>query len=231
MRICWCQNVTESHIQLNTDEMDGGGDGVGMPATHVTADWSWQSSSQSSISFFCLGAALPVASESSGSAISTSTTLSAILVQSLVICQSFYSIIRKYLGNNVGLVLHFLTDQGRFQHWSPQWNLKAASNSEQLIEKFSFALKLSIYQRFLVVAISQIVWLIYLFGPLRLMINQRTHHQLHQSALCLKYAPSYHLFLQVQGEIADRTRAPAPLYPATPSQEIGIISTQVGVGG
>ena len=31
------------------------------------------------------------------------------------------------------------------------------------------------------------------------MTNKRTHKE---SALFLKYAPSYHLFLQVQGEIA-----------------------------
>ena len=38
------------------------------------------------------------------------STLSSILVQSLVICQSFYNIIRKYLAD-IGFVLHFLSDQ------------------------------------------------------------------------------------------------------------------------
>ena len=73
------------------------------------------------------------------------TTLSSILVQSLVICQSFYNIIRKYLGDD-GLIVHFLTDQisEGFSNVvsSSEFKVKTQGSIElrTMEEKFSFAL-------------------------------------------------------------------------------------------
>ena len=71
----------------------------------------------------------------------------------------------------------------------------------------------SICQTFLVVVmISQLFWLIHLFGT---SCALRWLSRGHKSALFLKYAPSHHLFLRVQGE-----SALGPVYPAMQCQEI-----------
>ena len=107
--------------------------------------------------------------------------------------------------------------------YSLQWNLKAASNSEQSIEKSSFALK------FPAVKISQLLWLIYLFGTLRLMINQKPEDTQAPQECALSEICSVISFISA-GSGWD-CRHPAPLYPDTPYQDIVIISTQVVAGG
>ena len=99
-------------------------------------------------------------------------------VQSLVICQSFYNIIRKYLGD-VGLIVHFLTDR-----ISEGFSNAVVSSEFTVISKGSIDLRtmegeilnfrLSIYQAFRGVVISQLFWLIYLFGTPRWLTRGHT---------------------------------------------------------